>query len=103
MYVTGCEELQISKYYLQLLDLDKSSWSILYTLTEFNLILGLVGLLSSLIVLFHFKDRIPNAEFIILTVLSFLMSSGIDIDHFIAARSFHIHVRFQSLFRKNEI
>lgn len=57
-----------------------------------NITHGIVGLLATLIVLFNFKDRVTNNEFAIVAILGYCLSAAIDIDHFIEARSFHIHV-----------
>lgn len=57
-----------------------------------NVTHGIVGALAAAVVLFNFKDRITVSEIIILIVLACVLSSVIDVDHFIEARSFHIHV-----------
>lgn len=53
---------------------------------------GLVGALSALIIVLEFSDRLTLTEQKMLIGVGFLVASGIDVDHFIAARSMRLKV-----------
>lgn len=57
---------------------------------------GLVGAMSALIVVMEFSDRLALVEQKWLIAVGFLVSSGIDVDHFIAARSIRLKVNCSS-------
>jgi hypothetical protein len=57
-----------------------------------NLTHGAVGFFSSLIVVNEFHDQITSASRLLLVATCTLMSSFIDVDHFLAARSLSLRV-----------
>lgn len=62
-----------------------------------NVTHGLVGALSALIVVAEFGDRLSLTEQKLLVGAGYLVASGIDVDHFIAARSFRLSVIYNLL------
>ncbi|XP_055626058.1 transmembrane protein 267 [Toxorhynchites rutilus septentrionalis] len=56
-----------------------------------NITHAIIGLIVSEIAVRHFKDQVGRNEFYLLVGFGCLLSSWIDLDHFIEARSFHLH------------
>lgn len=59
-----------------------------------NLTHGLVGCFTAAIIVNEFKDRLSLNEQLLLEIFCTIFSSIIDVDHFIEAKSFSLHVRF---------
>lgn len=57
-----------------------------------NVAHALIGLIATEIVVHQFRDQLGRNELWLLIGFGFGLSSWIDLDHFIEARSFHIHV-----------
>nr|XP_019546926.2 transmembrane protein 267-like [Aedes albopictus]XP_029725740.1 transmembrane protein 267-like [Aedes albopictus] len=56
-----------------------------------NVTHALVGLIAAEIVVHQFRDQLGKSELWLLIGFGFGLASWIDVDHFIEARSFHIH------------
>ncbi|XP_055609355.1 transmembrane protein 267 [Uranotaenia lowii] len=56
-----------------------------------NLTHALIGLIATEIIVRNFRDQLGRTEFYLLLGFGFFLSSWIDLDHFIEARSFHLH------------
>lgn len=59
-----------------------------------NVTHALIGLVVAEIVVHQFRDQLARSELWLLIGFGFGLASWIDVDHFIEARSFHIHVRY---------
>jgi len=57
-----------------------------------NVTHAFIGLLSSLIIVTYFKDRLSSYNSLFLIFLCFIISSFIDLDHFISAKSYKLQV-----------
>lgn len=53
---------------------------------------GIVGLLSTLLLTNHFRERLEAWEGPAMLLVAYLVASGIDADHFITARSLRLLV-----------
>ncbi|XP_062541257.1 transmembrane protein 267 [Armigeres subalbatus] len=56
-----------------------------------NVTHALIGLIATEIVVHQFRDQLGRSELWLLIGFGFGLASWIDVDHFIEARSFHIH------------
>lgn len=66
-----------------------------------NLTHAIIGLISAFIVVLDTSHRTVGNERIMLIGLSFLISSFIDLDHFVVARSMKLSVILEHLFCEN--
>lgn len=74
----------------KLVDIYKSS-NVAKALLD-NLTHGLIGYIVGCIVADEFKDRLSAYEQLLLSTFCFFIASVIDVDHFIEAKSFNLHV-----------
>lgn len=63
-----------------------------------NLTHGIIGALTTLLVLHHYHDRIPFAEHKLLIAFGFFAATIIDVDHFIEAQSIRLEVWTKQLY-----